>query len=64
MNLLYFLVTKIVYIGYGQLKNDSFSFYLSIAVLVVFLYLIAIDASAKILVYIFNKKKLQTLEIQ
>jgi hypothetical protein len=27
-------VTKIVYIGYGQLKkNDSFSFYLSIAVL-------------------------------
>ena len=29
-----FLVTKIVYIGYGQLKkNDSFSFYLSIAVL-------------------------------
>jgi len=27
-----FLVTKIVYIGYGQL-NDSFSFYLSIAVL-------------------------------
>jgi hypothetical protein len=29
-----FLVTKIVYIGYGQLKKkDSFSFYLSIAVL-------------------------------
>jgi hypothetical protein len=28
-----FLVTKIVYIGYGQLKNDSFSFYFSIAVL-------------------------------
>jgi hypothetical protein len=28
-----FLVTKIVYIGYGQIKNDSFSFYLSIAVL-------------------------------
>jgi hypothetical protein len=27
-----FLVTKIVYIGYGQLKNDSFSFYLSIDV--------------------------------
>jgi uncharacterized membrane protein len=26
------VVTKIVYIGYGQLKNDSFSFYLSIAV--------------------------------
>jgi hypothetical protein len=28
-----FLVTKIAYIGYGQLKNDSFSFYLSIDVL-------------------------------
>jgi hypothetical protein len=28
-----FLVTKIVYIGYVQLKKDSFSFYLSIAVL-------------------------------
>jgi hypothetical protein len=28
-----FLVTKIVYIEYGQLQNDSFSFYLSIAVL-------------------------------
>jgi hypothetical protein len=28
-----FLVTKIVYIGYGQIKNDSFSFYRSIAVL-------------------------------
>jgi hypothetical protein len=27
-----FLVTKIVYIGYGQIKNDCFSFYLSIAV--------------------------------
>ena len=37
-----FLVTKIVYIEYGQLKKyDSFSFYLSIAVLLVFLYLIA-----------------------
>jgi hypothetical protein len=35
-----FLVTKIVYIGYGQLKkNDSFSFYLSIYMLLVFLYL-------------------------
>jgi hypothetical protein len=33
-----FLMTKIVYIGYGQLKkNDSFSFDLSIAVLIVFL---------------------------
>jgi hypothetical protein len=28
-----FLVTKIVYIGYDQIKNDSFSFYLSIALL-------------------------------
>jgi hypothetical protein len=35
-----FLATQIVYIGYGQfLKNDSFSFYLSIAVLLVLLYL-------------------------
>ena len=43
-----FLVTKIVYIGYGQLKkNDSFSFYLSIAVLLVFLYLIAAYASVR-----------------
>jgi hypothetical protein len=44
-----FLVTKIVYTsGYGQLKkNDSFSFYLSIAVLLVFLYLIAAYASAR-----------------
>ena len=36
-----FLATQIVYIGYGQLKKfDSFSFFLSIAVLLVFLYLI------------------------
>jgi hypothetical protein len=41
-----FLMTKIVYIGYGQLKkNDSFSFDLSIAVLIVFLYFIAAYAS-------------------
>jgi hypothetical protein len=39
-------MTKIVYIGYGQLKkNDSFSFDLSIAVLIVFLYFIAAYAS-------------------
>jgi hypothetical protein len=43
-----FLVTKIVYIGYGQFKkNDSFSFYLSIAVLLVFLYLTAAYASVR-----------------
>jgi hypothetical protein len=43
-----FLVTKIVYIEYGQLKqNDSFSFYLSIAVLLVFLYRIAAYASVR-----------------
>jgi hypothetical protein len=43
-----FLVTKIVYIGYGQLKkNDSFSFYLSIDMLLVFLYLIAAYASVR-----------------
>jgi hypothetical protein len=37
-----FLVTKMVYIGY-----DSFSFYLSIAMLLVFLYLIAAYASVR-----------------
>jgi hypothetical protein len=43
-----FLVTKIAYIEYGQLKqNDSFSFYLSIAVLLVFLYRIAAYASVR-----------------
>jgi hypothetical protein len=37
-----------LYIGYGQLKkNDSFSFYLSIAVLLVFLYLISAYASVR-----------------
>jgi hypothetical protein len=43
-----FLVTKIVYIGYGQLKkNDSFSFYISIAVILAFLYLIAAYANVR-----------------
>jgi multidrug efflux pump subunit AcrB len=42
------LVTKIAYTGYSQfMKNDSFSFYLSMAVLLVFLYLIAAYASAR-----------------
>jgi hypothetical protein len=37
-----FMATQIVYIGYGQFKkNDSFSSYLSIAVLLFSLYLIA-----------------------
>ena len=41
---------QIVYIGYGQFKeNDSFSFYLSIAVLLVFLYLIAANKSVLLL---------------
>jgi multidrug efflux pump subunit AcrB len=43
-----FLVMKIAFIGYDQLKkNDSFSFYLSIAMLLVFLYLIAVYASVR-----------------
>jgi hypothetical protein len=43
-----FFVTKIVYIGYGQLKKKySFSFYLSMAVLLVFFYLIAAYASVR-----------------
>jgi hypothetical protein len=46
-----FLATQIVYIGYGQLKkNDSFSFYLSIAVLLVFLYFIT-DNNRVLLLY-------------
>jgi hypothetical protein len=39
-----FLVTKIVFIGYCQLKkNDSFFFYLSIAVLVFFITMFCLD---------------------
>ena len=45
-----FLATQIVYIGYGQFKkNDPFSFYLSIAVLLVFLYLNAANKSMLLL---------------
>jgi hypothetical protein len=42
--------THIVYIGYGQFKkNVSFSFYLSIAVILVFLYLITANNSVLLL---------------
>jgi hypothetical protein len=45
-----FLATQIVYIGYGQFKkNDSFSFYLFIAVLLFLLYLIAANKSMLLL---------------
>ena len=58
-----FLVTKIVYIGYGQFKKND-SFYLSVAVFLVFIYLIAAYASVlllyagahKILKYLFPEK--------
>ena len=59
-----FLVTKIVYIGYGQLKkNDSFSFYLSIAVLLVFLYLIGAYASVRQCVIIICRCPQNIIEI-
>jgi multidrug efflux pump subunit AcrB len=52
-------VTNIVYIGYCQLKKkDSFSFYLSIAMLLVFLYRIAAYASVRQCVIIIVTKKL------
>jgi hypothetical protein len=45
-----FLATQIAYIRYGQFKkNDSFSFYLSLAVLLVLLYLIAANKSVLLL---------------
>ena len=45
-----FLATQIVYIGYGQFKKKySVSFYLSIAVLLVFLYLITDNNSVLLL---------------
>ena len=59
-----FLVTKIVYIGYGQLKkNDSFSLYISIAVLLVFLYLIAAYASVRQCVIIVCRCPQNVIEI-
>jgi hypothetical protein len=59
-----FFVTKIVYIGYCQLKkNDYFSFYLSIAVLLVFLYLIAAYASIRPFVIIICRCPQNIIEI-
>jgi hypothetical protein len=59
-----FLVTKIVYIGYGQLKkNDSFSFYISIAVILVFLYLIAAYANVRQCVIIICRCPQNIIEI-
>jgi hypothetical protein len=57
-----FLATQIVYIGYGQFKkNDSFSFYLFIAVLLVFLYLIAANNSVLLLYAYAHKISLKYL---
>jgi hypothetical protein len=61
-SILSFLVTKIVYIGYGQLKN-SFSFYLSIDVLLVFLYLIAAYDSVRQCVIIICRCPQNIIEI-
>jgi hypothetical protein len=45
-----FLATQIVYIGYGSFKkNDPFSFYPSIAMILVFLYLIAANNNVLVL---------------
>ena len=57
-----FLETQIVYIGYEQLKKkDSFSFYLSISVLPVFLYLIAANKSVLLLYACAHKISLKYL---
>jgi hypothetical protein len=59
-----FLVTKIVYFGYGQLKKMTpFSFYLSIAVLLVFLYLIVAYASVRQCVIIICRCPQNIIEI-
>ena len=57
-----FLETQIVYIGYGQLKKKTpFTFYLSIAVLSVFLYLIATNNSVLLLYACVHKISLKYL---
>jgi hypothetical protein len=57
-----FLATQIVYIRYGQFKKkDSFSFYLSIAVLLVLLYLIAANKSVLLLYACAHKISLKYL---
>ena len=57
-----FFATQIVYIGYGQFKKkEPFSFYLSIAVLLVFLYLIAANKSVLVLYACAHKISLKYL---
>jgi hypothetical protein len=56
-----FLETQIVHIGYGQLKKIFFSFYLSIAVLPVFLYFIATNNSMLLLYACVHKISLKYL---
>jgi len=58
-----FLATQIVYIRYGQFhqKKDPFSFYLSMGVLLVFLYIIAADKSVLLLYACANKISLKYL---
>jgi hypothetical protein len=57
-----FLAKQIAYIRYGQFKkNDSFSFYLSITLLLVFLYLIAANKSVLLLYACADKISLKYL---
>jgi hypothetical protein len=57
-----FLATQIVYIIYGQFnKNDSFSFYLYITLLIVFLYLIAANKNVLLLYACAHKISLKYL---
>ena len=57
-----FLATQIVYIRLGSLKkNDSFSFYLFITLLLVFLYLIASNKSVLLLYACAHKISLKYL---
>jgi hypothetical protein len=57
-----FLVTQIVYIRYGQFKKMTvFSFYLFIAVLLVFLYFIAANKSVLLLYACAHKISLKYL---
>jgi hypothetical protein len=56
------LATQIVYIRYGPFKkNDSFSFYLFITLLLFFLYLIAANKSVLLLHACANKISLKYL---
>jgi hypothetical protein len=56
------LATQIAYIRYGQFKkNDSFSFYLYITLLLVFLYLIAATKTVLLLYACAHKISLKYL---